>query len=557
VEEPRENRQRRNLSFKISAIYATVGTLWIFFSGLVAAQFADTPQVLEQIERIKGWVFVLLTAILIYNLVSRSVKRLEEDISERKRVEDALKESEMRFRMIFEHTAVGVAQVESNTGRFVRINRKFCDIVGYSPEEMLGRDFQSITHPDDLGNSLNNTARLLSEEVGSYTVEKRYIHRNGTIVWVNLTVSPLWATGEERGFHVAVVEDITERKRAEESLQRSNARISHLNDVLHAIRDVGSLINREEDPIGLLNAVCDSLVQTRGYVMVWIGQPETGSKRVLAVAHSGLGSDFLQRASITWDDSPTGLGPAGTAIREHRAVVFDDLATDPRFALWRDTVMTYGGASIASVPLMHQERLFGALTVKADRPHAFDLEEVELLSNLAADLARALLNLENEAAHKRAADELLESENKFKSFAENALTGIYLLQDGVFKYVNPKFAQMFGYTVEECLYDMYYKDLVYKEDLAKVDEQVRTRTAGEVEFVHYTFRGLKKSGQIFHVEVYASTGNYNGRPAATGTILDITDRKRTEEERKKLEEQLFQAQKMESVGRLAGGVAHD
>ena len=127
------------------------------------------------------------------------------DISERKRTEDALKESEMRFRTIFEHTAVGVAQVESRTGRFVRINRKFCDIVGYSPEEMLGRAFQSITHPGDLETSLRNTARLMAGEVGSYTMEKRYIHRNGETVWVNLTVSPLWVAGEERDYNVGVV----------------------------------------------------------------------------------------------------------------------------------------------------------------------------------------------------------------------------------------------------------------------------------------------------------------------------------------------------------------
>jgi two-component system, cell cycle sensor histidine kinase and response regulator CckA len=158
---------------------------------------------------------------------------------------------------------------------------------------------------------------------------------------------------------------------------------------------------------------------------------------------------------------------------------------------------------------------------------------------------------------KRAEEELLESENKFKSFAENALVGIYLLQDGVFKYVNPKFAQMFGYTVEECMNDMDYKSLVSTEDLTWVEEHVMKRVSGEVEFIHYAFRGLKKNGQSFHVEVYSSTSNYNGRPAATGTILDITARKRAEEERKKLEEQLFQSQKMESVGRLAGGVAHD
>src|SRR5208283_1381903 len=121
-----------------------------------------------------------------------------------------------------------------HTGRFARINKKYCDIVGYSPEEMLGRDFQSITHPDDLETSLWNNAQLRAGEVSSFTMEKRYIHRNGTIVWVNLTVSSLWATGEERDFHVAVVEDITERKVAEDKLRETTTR---LQKTLESISD--------------------------------------------------------------------------------------------------------------------------------------------------------------------------------------------------------------------------------------------------------------------------------------------------------------------------------
>ena len=137
---------------------------------------------------------------------------------------------------------------------------------------------------------------------------------------------------------------------------------------------------------------------------------------------------------------------------------------------------------------------------------------------------------------KRAEEALLESENKFKSFAERAITGINIIQDGVFKYVNPKSAQMFGYTVEECLNDMPFKNLVYAEDLATVEEQVRRRLSDEAESVHYTFRGLKKNGQIFPLETYGSTIVYKGKPAATSTTLDITERKRAADELRESEE---------------------
>jgi PAS domain S-box-containing protein len=183
-----------------------------------------------------------------------------------------------------------------------------------------------------------------------------------------------------------------------------------------------------------------------------------------------------------------------------------------------------------------------------------DKSKEQLITELEA-LRQRVAESEKDSTERKRAEAA--SEVTLKSFAEQAITGINIIQDGVFKYVNPKFAQMFGYTVEECLNDMTFKNLVYTEDLTKVEEQVRKRTSGEVEFVHYTFRGLKKKGQSFDVEVYASTSNYKGSTASTGTILDITERKRADKVRKKLEEQLFQAQKMESVGRLAGGVAHD
>ena len=151
---------------------------------------------------------------------------------------------------------------------------------------------------------------------------------------------------------------------------------------------------------------------------------------------------------------------------------------------------------------------------------------------------------------KQAEESLQDSEEKFRSITDSSLVGVYIIQDGIFVYVNPKFAEIFGYSVEECLNHMYFRRLVYPEDQVTVYEQVRKRESGESESVNYAIRGIKKNGEIIHVEIYGSSILIGGKTFATGTILDIT-------ERKELEHQLQQSQKLESIGNLAGGIAHD
>jgi len=143
---------------------------------------------------------------------------------ERKRSEAALRESEERFRATFEHAPVGIAHVGLD-GRFLRINQRFCDIVGYSCEEMLARTFQEITHPGDLEGDLEYVRRMLAGDIATYSIEKRYIRKDGTLVPVQLTVSLLRdTTGRPRHF-ISAIEDLSERKRAEQALRESEQRL--------------------------------------------------------------------------------------------------------------------------------------------------------------------------------------------------------------------------------------------------------------------------------------------------------------------------------------------
>jgi PAS domain S-box-containing protein len=159
------------------------------------------------------------------------------DISERKRSEHSLRQSEARYRAILEQAAVGISQADSVTGEYIDINQKFCDIVGYSRDEILGNTFQNITHPDDLGADLEYMRQLRAGKIRTFSMEKRYYRKDKSIIWVNLTVSPLWAIGEEPRSHVAVVEDITERKQAEMELAQSHEQLRALGQYLQAARE--------------------------------------------------------------------------------------------------------------------------------------------------------------------------------------------------------------------------------------------------------------------------------------------------------------------------------
>ncbi|MBI4619986.1 MAG: PAS domain S-box protein, partial [Desulfobacterales bacterium] len=120
---------------------------------------------------------------------------------------------------------------------------------------------------------------------------------------------------------------------------------------------------------------------------------------------------------------------------------------------------------------------------------------------------------------------LEESENKFRDMAEKSIVGVYLIQDGVFRYANPMLAEIFGYSVEELIDKKGPKDLVLPEDWPIVEENLRKRISGEIESINYDFRGITKDKETIYVEVYGSKTAYRGRPAVIGTLLDITEQK--------------------------------
>lgn len=172
------------------------------------------------------------------------------DITEQRQADAALRESEERFRATFEQAAVGIAHLELN-GQWKRVNQKLCNIVGYTREELLRLKFQDITHPNDLETDLHYIEQLLAGNIQNFSLEKRYIHKDGSIVWAEITVSLLWEaptidTVARPKYFIGMVEEIGDRKQAELSLQKRAEELAWTN---RQLRRTTALLKRRNEEL--------------------------------------------------------------------------------------------------------------------------------------------------------------------------------------------------------------------------------------------------------------------------------------------------------------------
>jgi PAS domain S-box-containing protein len=179
----------------------------------------------------------------LYNAAGRPIRMIGvvRDITDHKQHEEALRQSQAQFKATFEQAAVGIAHVDLE-GRWLRVNQKLCDIVGYSEPELTEFTFQDITHPDDLEADLAYMHQLLAGEIETYSIEKRYFHKLGEAVWIELTVSLVRGVAEESQdshsglgmpqYFISVVEEINDRKQAQAELQERSRELSNFNGLL-------------------------------------------------------------------------------------------------------------------------------------------------------------------------------------------------------------------------------------------------------------------------------------------------------------------------------------
>jgi PAS domain S-box-containing protein len=179
---------------------------------------------------------------------------IDRDITKRKRSEEILRENEERFRATFEQVAVGVAHLDVS-GRFLMVNQRMCDIVGYTREELIVKKFQDITHPEDLAPDSKNIQQMLANKIRTYSMEKRYLCKDGSSIWVNLTKSLVRDPAGKPLYFISVTEDISQHKKLEEQLFQAQKMeaigqlaggVAHdFNNLLTAIIGYGSLLRAE------------------------------------------------------------------------------------------------------------------------------------------------------------------------------------------------------------------------------------------------------------------------------------------------------------------------
>ncbi|WP_213997639.1 bifunctional diguanylate cyclase/phosphodiesterase [Arsukibacterium sp.] len=199
-------------------MYILLGVIWILFSDHLLLMLTDNQEQLLRYQTYKGLFYIGLTGLLAWLL-----------LRQHQRLTASLQASEQAFSQTFDHAAAGIAHAAPD-GRLLRVNQHFADMLGYSPSEMVCMSFQQITHPEDLDQDQQQFNQLLQDNINSYTLEKRYFNKAGHTIWVKLAVAKAADTHNDRPYFIAVVQDISAQKLAEQQLLESELRFRTLLD---------------------------------------------------------------------------------------------------------------------------------------------------------------------------------------------------------------------------------------------------------------------------------------------------------------------------------------
>jgi PAS domain S-box-containing protein len=345
------------------------------------------------------------------------------------------------------------------------------------------------------------------------------------------------------------------KHRTEEEIRRLN----RLYDVLSQVnQSVVRIRTREE----LLQTVCRLVVERGAVDLAWIGWLDPSSSRIQPVAHFGNRSEILCEAGFYADGRQEAQGTQGRAVREEKPFVWNACVSGACLYPSAHGPDRFGFQSCGSFPLRFQGEVCGTLNLCVTTPGFFREREMDLLKEVALDVSFALDKIEGEAQRNKVNRALEESEARYRRLVEQlpVITYVAALDEhSTTTFISPQVETLLGYSQDEYGRDSdLWLERLYPEDRDQVLKNVAKSHAGGGPFAA-EYRMLHRNGSVrwFRDEAVIVRDD-SGKPLSLqGIMLDITERKRSEEKIRELERQLRQAQKMEALGMLAGGIAHD
>jgi len=434
----------------------------------------------------------------------RIVKRYgaNQDITEHKQMERAVQESEALLRSVVSASPVGIA-LDTAERVIVWANEALARISGYTPDELEGRSARIFYASDQ---EFARVGDIIHHEVSAGRIgvtETRFLGKDGRIRDVQLTAARVDPRDASAGT-VFVAADITERKRAEEELQKTHRRLS---DIIDFLPDPTVVIDRERRVVAWNKAI----------------EEMTGVKK----------AEILGKGDYAY---------AVPFYGEPRPLVIDLV-----FERNEEIEKTYD----------HMQGEGNKLSAEVYIPKLYPAGRGAYLSATASPLfdhegkvVGAIETIRDTTEQKRIEKALQESEERYRTAIESSNDGVALVRGNRHTYVNRKFLEIFGYRSHEEVVGKTLYLTVHPDDREKVVGYNRGRQRGEAVPDRYEFKGVRKNGETVYIEASATRTTYQGEPISLAFIRDISVRK-------SLEAQLLQAQKMEAIGTLAGGIAHD